>query len=212
VGKKGVRRSKVIDTASQLNEKNARYLALSHPWGEKSSSNVHFKSDKGNIKERMTNIRDRDLPFTFRHAVQIARDLEVEFVWIDSICILQKTDTDPGDFDEEAKSMESIYASAYCVIAASSAEGMSSRFLNEERPERLAIRLHAGDKSNQPATYLCDAVDDFQGDVLDGALNKRGWVLQEHALARRTIFFTNNQTYWECSQGIRCETLSKLSK
>jgi hypothetical protein len=202
----------VIETASQLSDKSTHYLALSHPWGENSSTNVHFKCDRDNIKERMTIIRDRDLPSTFLHAVQIARGLEVEYIWIDSICILQKTDTDLGDFHEEAKSMESIYASAYCIIAASSAKGMSSGFLSEERLKRVAIRLPQVDKGDQPATYLCDAIDDFQGDVLEGPLNKRGWVLQERALARRTIFFTNNQTYWECSQGIRCETLSKLTK
>jgi hypothetical protein len=43
-------------------------------------------------------------------------------------------------------------------------------------------------------------------------LNKRGWVLQERALARRTIYFTARQTYWECGCGVRCETLTRLHK
>lgn len=212
VGEKNSCFSKVIETASHLSDKSVKYLALSHPWGKESSTNVHFKSDKDNIKKRMKKIRDCELPLTFKHAVQMARNLEVQYIWIDSICILQKTDTDPGDFQEEAKSMESIYASAYCVIAASSAEGMNSGFLSDERDKRSAIQLPQVDKSDPPATYLCDAIDDFQGDVLDGPLNERGWALQERALARRTIFFTKTQTYWECSQGIRCETLSKLTK
>lgn len=212
VGEKSSRSSKVIETASHLSDKSVDYLALSHPWGKESLTNVHFKSDKDNIKKRMMLIRDHELPLTFRHAVHMARQLEVRFIWIDSICILQKTDTDPGDFQEEAKSMESIYASAYCVIAASSAEGMNSGFLSDERLERIAIQLPQVDKSDQPAIYLCDAIDDFQENVLDGPLNERGWALQERALARRTIFFTKTQTYWECSQGIRCETLSKLTK
>jgi hypothetical protein len=60
--------------------------------------------------------------------------------------------------------------------------------------------------------YVCEAIDDFQHDVIDGRLNKRGWVLQERALARRTIYFTENQTYWECGEGVRCETLAKMRK
>jgi hypothetical protein len=200
----------VIETANMFSNKNVRYLALSHLWGKESSTNRHFKSNRDNISGRMEKISDHELPSTFMDAVRIARELEVEYIWIDSICILQKTDTDPGDFHEEAKWMESIYASAYCVIAASSAEDMSSGFLKER--DKIAIQLPWADNSGQPATYLCESVDDFQGDVLDGPLNRRGWVLQERALARRTIFFTNNQTYWECSQGVRCETLSKLTK
>jgi len=43
-------------------------------------------------------------------------------------------------------------------------------------------------------------------------MNKRGWVLQERALACRTIYFTAQQTYWECGGGVRCETLTKMSK
>ena len=76
-------------------------------------------------------------------------------------------------------------------FVASSAEHMSSGFLGHER-DKAAVQLHKGDESTQPTTFLCDAIDDFQGDVLNGPLSKRGWVLQERALARRIIFFTNN--------------------
>jgi hypothetical protein len=60
--------------------------------------------------------------------------------------------------------------------------------------------------------YLTDVIDDFYGDVEQGELNKRGWVFQERALARRTIYFTEKQTYWECGQGVRCETLARAKK
>ncbi|KAJ9138333.1 Serine/threonine-protein kinase par-4 [Pleurostoma richardsiae] len=59
--------------------------------------------------------------------------------------------------------------------------------------------------------YICENIDDFNLHVLNGRLNKRGWVLQQHALARRTIFFTEHQTYFECGDGVRCETLTKMS-
>jgi hypothetical protein len=60
--------------------------------------------------------------------------------------------------------------------------------------------------------FICENIDDFDRHVLNGHLNKRGWVLQEHALAHRTIFFTEHQTYFECGDGVRCETLTKMSK
>ncbi|KAK7427792.1 hypothetical protein QQZ08_005730 [Neonectria magnoliae] len=109
--------------------------------------------------------------------------------------------SDGGDFHAEAKNMENIFSSAYCVIAASRASGTSSGFLGE-RAVRKFIRFNEGVGSPH---YICQGIDDFQHDVIEGALNKRGWVLQEHALARRTIYFTKNQTYWECGQGVRSE-------
>jgi hypothetical protein len=45
-----------------------------------------------------------------------------------------------------------------------------------------------------------------------GDLNKRGWVFQERALSRRTMYFTKTQVYWECGKGVQCETLTKMSK
>ncbi|GKT64292.1 TOL-like protein [Colletotrichum tofieldiae] len=60
--------------------------------------------------------------------------------------------------------------------------------------------------------HVCEVIDNFDLDVEQGELNKRAWVLQERALSRRTIHFAHNQTYWECGEGIRCETFTKTEK
>jgi hypothetical protein len=60
--------------------------------------------------------------------------------------------------------------------------------------------------------YVSTVVNDFVGDVLQAPLTAAGGHFQERALARRTIFFADNQTYFECGEGIRCETLTKLQR
>lgn len=60
--------------------------------------------------------------------------------------------------------------------------------------------------------YVCEMIETFRGHVLQGDLNKRGWAMQEHALARQTIFFSEHQTYLESGYGVRCETMVKISK
>jgi hypothetical protein len=60
--------------------------------------------------------------------------------------------------------------------------------------------------------FIRETIDDFQNHVLDGPLGGRGWVLQEHALARRTIYYTDYQCYFECGDGVRCETMTKMTK
>lgn len=42
--------------------------------------------------------------------------------------------------------------------------------------------------------YVCRFIDNFAEHVLDSPLSKRGWALQERALARRAIYFTDWQT------------------
>ncbi|WJG37203.1 uncharacterized protein FOBCDRAFT_245552 [Fusarium oxysporum Fo47] len=168
-----------------------RYIALSHPWGN-GTHHDHFCTTTENLDSRLSvGLEVGHFPSTFRHAIEVTRALGVPYLWIDSLCIVQGPD---GDFDTEAKRMETVFSSAYCVIAASRANGTSSGFL-WERPEREAVRLD-GYLTND-SVYVCEAIDDFQHDVIEGALNKRGWVLQERALAPRTIYFTENQTYWD---------------
>ncbi|KAK3989005.1 heterokaryon incompatibility protein-domain-containing protein [Cladorrhinum sp. PSN332] len=184
-----------------------RYIALSHPWGDGAHHN-HFCTTQGNFVSRLHDgILVSELPKTFRDAVLVTRSLGIRYIWIDSLCIIQGVD---GDFHREAKFMETVFSSAYCVIAASRAKGTSSGFLSDEPRRREFIALPQ-QPDTQDTVYICRAIDNFQSHIIDGHLNKRGWVLQERALARRTIYFAEAQTYFECGRGVRCETLAKMT-
>ncbi|KAF1960285.1 hypothetical protein CC80DRAFT_466036 [Byssothecium circinans] len=186
-----------------------QYIALSHPWGDTTRFppfNTLRKDDSGaghDIESFKREIPFSQLPMTFQHAVICTRALDIRYLWIDSICIIQGKD---GDFSEEANRMEDVYSGAYCVFAASRARHQHDGFL-KDRPRANYVTLRgAGGKPY----YLCQAMDNFSQDVLEGSLNKRGWVLQERVLARRTIFFAETQTYFECGSGVRCETLARM--
>lgn len=181
---------------------NIEYVALSHPWGKGS----HFCTTLENFAAHQKGIDLENLPATFKDAVVTIRELGLEYLWIDSICIIQG---EGGDFDQEAKRMEDVFSSAFCVIAASSAQGQYDGFLSRQDQQHECLTFeHAG----MPPLYVRRFMDDFNKDVLESPLSRRGWVLQERALARRTIYFTSNQTYWECGKGVRCETLTKMDK
>jgi hypothetical protein len=178
------------------------WIALSHQWGKR-----NFSTDRSNLQSHIQGIKIANLPATFRDAVVVTRALGHRFLWIDSLCVVQGRD---GDFRTEAKRMEDVYSGAYCVIAASCAADHLDGFLKERKPRDCVGIIP--DARTQSPMYICQNIDDFQKHVLEGDLNKRGWVLQEHALARRTIFFTAHQTYFECGGGIRCETSSVMRK
>lgn len=179
------------------------YFALSHPWGTESAK--HFCTFPENLAQHKKGIEFDHLPTTFQDAVKVTRGLGHRYLWIDSICIIQGPD---GDFNDEAKHMEDVFSQAYCVLAASSANGQHDGFL-QARSQRRYLTLR---QDPLPPVHICEFIDDFQQHVLNSNLNKRGWVLQERVLARRTIYFTGKQTYWECGSGVRCETMTKMHK
>ncbi|GAW14724.1 hypothetical protein ANO14919_041270 [Xylariales sp. No.14919] len=137
------------------------------------------------------------LPAIFRNAILTARAIGKRYLWIDLICILQGPER---DFYVEARRMEAVFSSAYCVLAASRAHNQRDGFLGPRR-ERDYVAMY--DPHRNVSFFLCENIDAFDRHVLGGHLHKRGWVLQEHALARRTIFVTKHQTYFECSDSVR---------
>lgn len=177
-----------------------QYIALSHCWGK----TEHFSTTADNIEEHKKGINFEQLPKTFQHAVRTTRELGIRYLWIDSICITQGAG---GDFDKQSAKMEDVFSSAYCVIAASNARGQGDGFLN---PRKECHYVKVVDDSDKGGVYVSRFRDDFRKHVLNSPLSERGWVLQERALARRTIYFTEWQTYWECGDGIRCETLTRM--
>lgn len=194
-----------------VNQEEGAYIALSHRWGR--STRV-FSTHACNIAKRKTVIEFHSLPKTFQNAVTVARELGVQYLWIDSVCIKQAHQgcecgdcgSESGDWSSEAEKMEQYYGSAYCTVAADSAED-SNDGLFQPRRARQCVQLP---NTRDPTLYLCELIDDFDRDVDKGVLNQRAWVFQERALSCRTIHYTNTQTYWECGCKIRCESLSAL--
>jgi hypothetical protein len=118
VGKKESKHVFLCKTATWTKQKKdgLKYIALSHRWGDPEHHD-HFSTTSRNINDRLEKgIAVDELPDSFKHAVEATRELDVPFLWIDSLCIIQGDD---GDFKDEAKNMETVYNSAYCVMAAS---------------------------------------------------------------------------------------------
>jgi hypothetical protein len=184
-----------------------RYCALSHCWG-KLTERQKSCTYQANHDALMKNIDIQGLPKTFRDAIAITRALNVRYLWIDSLCIIQD---DPQDWAAESERMEDVFSSAYVTLAATSSRSSMEGFLGSRRGRRPedCVELRS-EKSGH--TYICKSIDDFHRDVEDGPLNQRGWVLQERVLSRRSIHFTSTQVYWECGQGVHCETLARLWK
>lgn len=178
-----------------------KYLALSYTRGNKE---IHrrYSTSTDNLEQHCEAIPRKMLPNLFGDALTMTQRLGIKYLWIDALCIIQGDDE---DWTTEAERMHATFSAAYCVLAATRCTGTTDRFLAERlQPPSVTF--------DDPGLAFSEDIDDFQRDVIEGSLNKRGWVLQERALARRTIYFAEKQTYWECGQGVRCETLTRMTK
>lgn len=180
----------------------AQYIALSHRWGGKNP----IKTERGNLNQRTEGFPYTDLPPLFRDAVDTALALDTNYIWIDSLCIVQD---DPEDWRAEAAKMADVYMNAYLTIAASAVPNSDSSFLCGRETTPKVVKLPQNDDTvGDWSLYVEEQYSrSFRKDADEAPLNKRAWVLQERILSPRILHFTRTQVYWECWSRVEYETL-----
>jgi len=63
-------------------------------------------------------LKPKTLPQNFEDAIFVAQSLGIDFLWINSLCIIQDL---PQGLEAEMEVMLEVYAKAYFVISATSA-------------------------------------------------------------------------------------------
>jgi hypothetical protein len=87
---------------------------LSHCWGKTNASRL----TSSNLDSLINDIPFQFLSTTFQHAVIITRRLGVQYLWIDSLCIIQDSTV---DWQHESAVMGQIYWYSFLNISATAA-------------------------------------------------------------------------------------------
>ena len=178
---------------------HGRYVALSHCWGQ----SLSFTTTKETYSIRKQCMSLSEMPETFRDAILMTRKLDIQYLWIDSLCIIQD---DKGDWERESARMADVFSNSYITLAASNADGDSKGFLHTRIvPDKISTRLRMNDGDEcQLYFQLWTGSEAFRqrlGAPVDKEpLTSRAWVIQERWLSRRTVLFATDQTFWECQE------------
>ncbi|KAL5347759.1 hypothetical protein ACLOAV_007168 [Pseudogymnoascus australis] len=154
------------------------------------------------LDQRKAGIDIDAMPLNFQDAVKVTRKLGIQYLWIDSLCIIQD---DTNDWECESAAMGQVYNhSSVTIRAAPESSRTPSKqytggFLSRptgatdsptvEIPYRKRNGKLAGSWFMQPDKYFHIGKWD---------LHTRGWVLQEEQLARRSISYYGDKVSWLC--------------
>lgn len=150
------------------------YLTLSHMWGKQK----FLKLTTQNHDDLLDSIPLGSLSQTFRDALTVTAELGFQYLWIDSLCILQD---DEQDWKNESGRMASIYKNAACNLCASASASDRNGLLSESRAlDPLPPLLHF-DGDTPQRTKLLSEIKPWNW-LRDSPLYGRAWVLQEQIL------------------------------
>jgi hypothetical protein len=187
--------------AAQIPE-NARYATLSHCWGQY----MPVKLQRGTFQAFLDGIDVDRLPLTFQQAIVLTRSLGIEYVWIDSLCIIQD---DENDWANECTRMTSVYMNSFINIGANAARDSRGGLFQQrswKSVSPLSVQLtYVPTRWHRKPVILWPNPQD--GSLLDDSpLADRGWVVQERLLASRTVHFLRHKVVWECDECQASET------
>jgi hypothetical protein len=179
-----------MDMASLRKQHRPKYAALSYVWGAAGSQalNLHVR----NLESLSSQLEGQIPPIakTIRDAIGVTGRLGLQYIWVDSLCIIQKDvryDDDPDARASQIEQMDSIFGHAAVTLVAADgldAEaglcGISTRPVRNQIARRIRPNVNVLLAVKYNNTY--------------GKWDTRAWTLQEKLLSKRILIFNGDMS------------------
>ena len=177
-----------------------KFAALSSAWGD-SHRNFQLLNENENElrRQHQVAINNPKLWLTIRDAMSVCKSLDIRYLWVDCLCIIQDNDADK---EQQWSSMHQVYENAVLTIVAAAGPnadaglpGISRRLKHQKTFRIQGLRLT------------------LKPDALKTALDRsawatRAWTMQEGLIAQRKLVFTQDQVYFACNHGNCAESFN----
>lgn len=186
---------RVVITDS-LQSPSARYIALSHRWPDNFPNAAKLTRDT--LHEKMRELDVLKLPQSFNEVFEVVSNLNIDYVWIDSLCIVQDH---AEDWVREASQMGQVYGNAYFTLAISlSINDQSQGLFRRGDPSEILSETFECESEDvimvQGLVMKCQP--NWEGLYKNSPLVSRGWCFQEREMSTRVVHYTEHQVLWEC--------------
>jgi hypothetical protein len=178
---------------------HCRYVVLSYVWGSfpqfKLLRENHLRMSKdGSVFALLA-----ELPNTIRDAILLCQKLNEQFLWVDSLCIIQDS---PEDKNSQIPDMSHVYSCAVFAIIGAAGNDCNAGLPGVSKREVLQY----SEKIRNLELLTT------RGSVLHlmsrSVWHTRGWTLQEKVLPNRLLVFTGSEVFFYCGVGFWREDMS----
>jgi hypothetical protein len=170
------------------------YICLSHCWGRTKPPIV---TTQYNLEAHKIEIPVQSLSKVFQDAIEFTRKLDIRFLWIDSICIVQD---DKDDWRREAAKMAQVYRDSLLTLAATDSSDGTQGLFRTPGLEITGVQV-----GNQTSHQIFARRELKHNPHLFLPLLRRAWVYQERILSPRVLNFSTVELVWECISTTECQ-------
>jgi hypothetical protein len=195
---------KLVETAQEDGIES--YACLSHRWAAAEQTII---TEKATLKERRSKIAFEKLGRVYQDAVVILRKMNIRYVWIDSLCIIQD---DPEDWRLESEAMATTYSEALFTLARQCNE---NSMVSVRALPRKSFQVFSGDAPvyarmvpRHPWEHQIGD-EDMSWKPKQFPLSGRGWIYQERLLSRRMVHVSDFEISWECNERETCQCTAR---
>lgn len=184
--------------------RTAVYACLSYSWG----TGFQHCTTTRNIEDHLQRIAISDLPETVADGIRLCRALQIPYIWVDALCIIQD---DKDDWSREAAAMAGIYGSSVLTISVPDASDCGEQFLTRNLDEYFNVKvdwIHGLSGTAGTVTLVYDWPSDQSSLLSKSPWMDRGWTLQEWVLSPCVLHCGSITTMYECLHGTCYESHS----
>ena len=173
--------------------KGQSYIALSYVWGQvptlmATKENRDALSQPGGLSRAAKNF---PIAKTILDAIMLTRRLNLQYIWIDSLCIVQNDEAEKLRLIDE---MASVYLAALITIIAAAGNSASAGLPGVE-PKSRKVEQDIAKVSSELSLVLGRKPG---SDIDSSTWNTRGWTFQERLYSKRLLVFLHDRIYWQC--------------
>ncbi len=133
------------------------------------------------------------LPQTLRDAIEVTRGLNIRYLWIDALCIVQDDDSDKAN---EIQQMGEIYKNSTVTIVAARSRAVREGFLHQQFQPFAAVEGQFRQNNKLEKVWL---VPETTPELGRDPLSLRGWTFQEQLLSPRLLQYGPKAVTWHCA-------------
>lgn len=167
---------------------------MSYVWGAPRGDDLQaMVGNIADLKKERSLQRDYTLPATIRDSIITCDKLDIRYLWVDRLCIIQ--DDSEGKLDQ-INAMGDIYSGSYVTIVALAGDSAHSGLPGVSQTKRdVPLTFEMQD------LHLVRQHRPYQSIAQTSKWSTRGWTFQEAKFSPRMLLFSDSGVFYECCHG-----------